>query len=107
MSAEVLYWVGVVGGFAGVTAYFSALAMRPKWIRVLNGSALLMTGLALMQAGILIRPLELGLYWFSANVLVLSLAFAVVIQSVAVLRNRGARDGVDRRAPRSEPAPAA
>jgi hypothetical protein len=98
MGSEVLYWLGLVFGFGGVAAYFWALATRPKWIRVLNGSALLMTGLGLMQAAIIIRPLQLGLYWFSANVLVVALMFSVLIQSVAVLRNRNRRDGTDRRA---------
>jgi hypothetical protein len=105
MNSEALYWIGLVGGFGGVSAYFFALAVRPRWIRVLNGSALLMTGLASMQTAILIRPLTLGMFWFSANVAILALVFATLIQSVSVLRSRGGWDGVDRRAPRS-PKPA-
>jgi hypothetical protein len=105
MNSEALYWLGLVGGFGGVSAYFLALAIRPRWIRVLNGSALLMTGLASMQTAIVIRPLALGAYWFSANVAIVAMVFATAIQAASVLRSRNAWDGVDRRGARP-PAPA-
>jgi hypothetical protein len=97
MTAQVLYWVGIVGGFGAICAYFVALALRPKWIRVLNGSALFFTGLGLMQSAILIRNATLGPSWFNANVAVVALLVAVGVQGFAVLRNRRAWDGVDRR----------
>jgi uncharacterized membrane protein SirB2 len=99
VSAHTLYWVGVCGGFFAVAAYFAALAMRPQWVRVLNGSALFFTGIALMQTAILIRTQPLGPGWFNANVAVLALLLAIAVQSYAVLRNRRAWDGVERRAP--------
>ncbi|MGA0603315.1 hypothetical protein ACO2Q3_21585 [Caulobacter sp. KR2-114] len=98
MNAHALYWVGVCGGFFAIAAYFIALAMRPKWVRVLNGSALFFTGLGLMQMAIMIRTTSLGTGWFNANMAVLALLIAVVVQAYAVLRNRRAWDGVERRA---------
>ena len=103
MSAQALYWIGVSGGFFAIAAYFVALAIRPKWVRVLNGSALFFTGLALMQLGMLIRNEPLGPGWFNANAAVFGLLLAVAVQAYAVLRNRRAWDGVDRRAPASDP----
>ena len=97
MSAHTLYWVGIVGGFSAVAAYFVALAIRPKWVRVVNGSSLFLTGLGLMQLSILVRNTPLGISWFNANVAVVALVLAVLVQAYAVLRNRGAWDGVDRR----------
>jgi uncharacterized membrane protein len=97
VTAPALYWVGIVGGFAGVAAYFLALAIRPHWIRVLNGSALFFTGLGLMQLAITLRGAGLGPGWYNANVAVIALTVAVAVQSYAVLRNRAAWDGVDRR----------
>jgi hypothetical protein len=102
VTAQVLYWLGIIGGFAAVCAYFVALAVRPKWIRVLNGSALFFTGLGLMQSAMLIRNTTLGPSWFNANAAVVTLLIAVGVQSYAVLRNRRAWDGVDRRAERAD-----
>jgi len=98
MNAHALYWVGVCGGFFAIAAYFIALAMRPRWVRVLNGSALFFTGLGLMQMAIMIRTTSLGTGWFNANAAVLALLIAVGVQAYAVLRNRRAWDGVERRA---------
>ena len=103
MNAQALYWVGVCGGFFAIAAYFVALAIRPKWVRVLNGSALFFTGLALMQTGMLIRNEPLGPGWFNANAAIIALLLAVVVQAYAVLRNRRAWDGVERRAPTADP----
>ena len=102
MTAQILYWLGIIGGFGAICAYFVALALRPKWIRVLNGSALFFTGLGLMQSAILIRDTRVGPSWFNANVAVVALLIAVVVQSYAVLRNRRAWDGVDRRGEHAE-----
>ena len=98
MSAQTLYWVGIVGGFGAIAAYFVALAIRPQWIRMVNGSSLFLTGLGLMQLAILIRNTSLGTSWFNAKVAVVALLIAVLVQAYAVLRNRRAWDGVDRRA---------
>ncbi len=103
MNAHALYWVGVCGGFFAIAAYFVALAIRPKWVRVLNGSALFFTGLGLMQMAILVRTQALGPGWFNANIAVLALSLAVAVQAYAVLRNRKAWDGVERRTPGREP----
>jgi len=97
VTSQFLYWLGIIGGFAAICAYFVALALRPKWIRVVNGSALFFTGLGLMQAAILIRNASLGPSWFNANAAVVALLIAVIVQSYAVLRNRRVWDGVDRR----------
>lgn len=105
MSAHALYWVGVCGGFFAIAAYFIALAMRPRWVRVLNGSALFFTGLGLMQIAIMIRTTSLGTGWFNANAAVLALVLAVVVQAYAVLRNRRVWDGIERRAPPAAAAP--
>jgi hypothetical protein len=102
MSAQVLYWVGVCGGFAAIAAYFVALAIRPRWVRVMNGSGLFFTGLGLMQTAIMIRTTPLGQSWFNANAAVTALLIAVIVQAWAVLRNRRAWDGVDRRAAASD-----
>ena len=103
MNAQALYWVGACGGFFGIAAYFAALAMRPRWVRVLNGSALFFTGLGLMQLAILVRTDQLGMGWINANIAVIALVCAVLVQAYAVLRNRKAWDGVERRAPAAEP----
>ncbi|HEX7758019.1 MAG TPA: hypothetical protein VF459_00845 [Caulobacteraceae bacterium] len=102
MSAQALYWVGVCGGFLAIAAYFVALAVRPRWARVVNGSALFFTGLALIQLAILARAQGLGPGWFNANVAVICLLLAAAVQAYAVLRNRKAWDGVERRAPGPE-----
>jgi hypothetical protein len=98
MSAQVLYWVGVSGGFAAIAAYFVALAIRPRWVRVMNGSGLFFTGLGLMQTAIMIRATPLGQSWFNANAAVVALLIAVIVQAWAALRNRRSWDGVERRA---------
>ena len=97
MNAEILYWAGVCGGFAAVAVYFIALAIRPRWVRLLNSSALFFTGVALMQVAIMIRSTPLGIRWFNANAAVAALLIAVFVQSVAVLRGRRGWDGQDRR----------
>ena len=103
MSAHALYWIGVCGGVFAIAAYFIALAIRPMWVRVLNGSALFFTGVALMQVGMLVRSQALGPGWFNANAAVVGLLLAVAVQTYAVLRNRKAWDGVERRSPAPDP----
>ena len=105
MTTFGLYWLGLLAGFAGVVVYFGALAMRPRWVRVLNGSGLFFTGLGLMQLAVLVRSASLGGGWINANVAVIALALAVAVQSYAILRNRRIWDGVDRRAARAQTPP--
>jgi hypothetical protein len=97
MSAEGLYWTGLAVGLIGVAVYFGVLAMRPRWVRVLNGSGLFFSGLGLIQTAVMIRGTTFGAGWFNANAAVVALSVAVLVQCYAVLRNRRAWDGVDRR----------
>lgn len=98
MSPQGLYWAGIVIGFGAVVAYFVALGLRPRWVRVVNGAGLFFTGLGLMQVAIFIHETDLGAGWFNANVAVAALILAALIQSYAALRHRRSWDGVDRRA---------
>jgi hypothetical protein len=80
-----------------VVVYFYVLARRPAWIRLLNGSSLFFTGVALsMIAAVLPRAAALGSL-FTIAVTVALLIAAVLVQSWAALRNRKAWDGVERR----------
>ena len=87
--------VNIFGGFL-VTQRM--LAMRPRVVRLLNGSGLFFTGLGLIQASIWVRDAAPGGAWFNAELAIAALCLAVVAQSVSALRNRKAWDGVDRRA---------
>ena len=95
MSAT-LGWAGLTVGLAGVIAYFVVLLRRPHWVRILNGSGLLLTGMALFQAPVLAR-LAIGANAFGLQAMLLLLIAAVLMQAAAALRNRRAWDGVDRR----------
>ena len=103
MNAQAPYRVGACGSFFRIAAYFAAWAMRPMWVRALNGSALFFTGLGLMQLAILVRTEQLGMGWINANIAVIALVCAVLAKAWVVLRNRKAWDGVERRAPAAEP----
>ena len=96
MSLPILFWVGLIAGGASVVLYFAALAARPRLVRIVNGSGLFLTGLGLVQAAFLVRAATPPL-WFNANIAILALTLAAAMQSYAVLRNRRAWDGVDRR----------
>ena len=98
MNHQALGWAALVFGVAGILIYFSVLAMRPRLVRVLNGSGLFFTGLGLIQASIWVRDTAAATAWFNAEVAIVVLCLAVVAQSASALRNRKAWDGVDRRA---------
>ena len=97
MTAQTLYWIGIVVGLAGIMIYFIALAMRPRIVRMVHGSGLFFSGLGLVQLAILVRTTAPALAWFNANITVVCLVIAIAVQSYAVLSNRKAWDGVERR----------
>jgi hypothetical protein len=93
-------------GAAGIVVYFVALAMRPKMVRVLNGSGLFFSGLGLIQAAVWFRDTPPSVAWFNRDIAICTFCLAVAIQCYAVLRNRRAWDGVDRRAGPADGEPA-
>jgi len=97
MSREGLGWAALAFGAAAVVVYFAVLAMRPRVVRLINGSGLFFTGLGLIQAAIWVRDAAPGRAWFNAELAVAALCLAAVAQSAAALRDRKAWDGVDRR----------
>jgi hypothetical protein len=99
MSQGLLGWAALAFGLGAVVVYFAVLAMRPGVVRMLNGSGLFFTGLGLIQAGVWVRDAQLRAAWLNAELAVAALCIAVVVQSLSVLRNRKAWDGVDRRLP--------
>jgi hypothetical protein len=90
-------------GAAAIVVYFVALALRPRVVRVLNGSGLFFTGLGLIQAAVWLRDTPTSVAWFNRDIAIVAFCLAVVIQSVSVLRNRKAWDGTDRRSPAAAP----
>ena len=98
MSQGLLGWAALAFGLAAVAVYFAVLAMRPGVVRMLNGSGLFFTGLGLVQASIWVRDAQPRVAWLNAELAVGALCIAVLAQSLSVLRNRKAWDGVDRRA---------
>jgi ABC-type cobalamin transport system permease subunit len=98
MSQGLLSGAALAFGGAAVVVYFVVLAMRPRLVRLLNGSGLFFTGLGLIQASFWMRGAAPGAAWLNAELAIVALCIAVAAQSVSVLRNRKAWDGVDRRA---------
>ena len=98
MSRETLVWMGLAFGAAAIVVYCIVLALRPRIVRMLNGSGLFFTGLGLIQASIWVRDAAPGTAWFNAALAIAALSLAAVAQSASALRNRKAWDGVDRRA---------
>jgi hypothetical protein len=95
--ANLAAWASWIAAAAAVVIYFAVLARRPEWVRLLNGSSLFLTGIAL---ALLARTLPRAAEIASMNVMILAAAMlivAVAVQSAAALRNRRAWDGVDRR----------
>jgi hypothetical protein len=97
MSRELLGWAALAFGLGGVAIYFVVLAMRPRVVRILNGSGLFFTGLGLIQASIWVRDSQPKIAWVNAELAVAMLCIAVMVQGVSVVRNRKAWDGVERR----------
>jgi hypothetical protein len=98
VTRDLLGWAALAFGGGAVVVYFAVLAMRPGVVRILNGSGLFFTGLGLIQASIWVRDATPGRAWINAELAIGALCLAVVVQSLSVLRNRKAWDGVDRRA---------
>ncbi len=96
-AATLLGWLGVVFAVFAVVVYFIVLVQRPGWPRLLNGSGLFFSGLALSQAPFLLR--ETGGSSLNAGFAVGFLILAVLGQAIAALRNRKSWDGRDRRIP--------
>ena len=97
---QALGWLGVAVAVFAIVLYFVVLVQRPGWPRLLNGSGLFFTGLALTQAPFLLRSVpETSM---NAVFAVGFLILAALGQSVAALRNRKSWDGVDRRGNASE-----
>ncbi len=93
----VLTWASGLSAIGALGVYFYVVAKRPQWIRLLNGSGLFFTGVALsLIAAMLPRAAEVGALNTIAVTVALLIA-AVAVQSWAALRNRKAWDGVERR----------
>lgn len=90
-----LGWIGLAAGVVAMVLYIVVLLQRPGVTRLLNGSGLFFTGLALTQAPFILRPEPASATNTAWAVLFMSLAAA--LQSLAAIRNRRAWDGVERR----------
>jgi hypothetical protein len=97
VSRESLIWIGLFFGAAAIVVYCIVLAVRPRVVRMLNGSGLFFTGLGLIQISVWAQYAGPSQAWFNANVAIASLCVAIIAQSLSVLRNRRVWDGVDRR----------
>lgn len=94
----VLTWASGLTALAAIGVYFYVLARRPQWVRLLNGSGLFFTGLALTQVAVLLPGAAARGALFTIAVTVALLIAAVLAQSWSALQNRRAWDGVERRA---------
>ena len=97
-NASALGWAGLATGLAGLVVYVIVVLRQPEVVRMLNGSGLLLTSLALTQARTLVAA-ALGPAAFPVQAAVALLILAVIAQAAAGLRNRRAWDGVERRGP--------
>jgi hypothetical protein len=93
---EALGWIGLAVALTGVVVYVLVLLRRPHLVRILNGSGLLFSSLALSQAPIVLSHAD-GSDLFELEAMMILLIAAVVAQITAALRNRKAWDGVERR----------
>ena len=98
MSAQALGWAGLATGLAGLAGYILVILRQPQVVRMLNGSGLMLTSLALTQARAMIGAAE-GPTAFPVQAAVALLILAVLAQVAAGLRNRRAWDGMERRRP--------
>jgi hypothetical protein len=95
--AGLLTWASAAASVLAIVVYFYVIARRPQWVRLLNGSSLFFTGVALsLNAVILPRAAAGGVLGLTAAATGL-LIVSVLVQAFAVLRNRRAWDGVERR----------
>ena len=86
----------LVAAAAAIVIYVLVLLRRPEWVRLFNGSGLLLTGLALFQAPSFLHDAD-GTESTNAAAAVVLLILAVIAQAAAALRNRKAWDGTERR----------
>lgn len=92
---QALGWIGLAAGVVAIALYIVVLVQRPNVTRLLNGSGLFFTGLALTQAPFILHPGPASATNTAWAVLFMSLA--ALLQSLAAIRNRRAWDGVERR----------
>ena len=93
--------VAVAVGLASLAVYFLVIARHPQWVRVLNGSGLLLSGFALLASPSVVSRAQ-GPATFDAQAMVVLLVLACLVQATAALRNRRAWDGVERRSALAE-----
>ena len=93
-----LFALSVALSAAGLIVYFVVLLRRPSVVRLLNGSGLFFTSVALAQVALVIRSAALGPVYSNQAWVVILLSVAILAQATAALRNRRAWDGVERRA---------
>ena len=93
-----LVWASYLGAAFALIVYFAIILRRPQWIRLLNGSGLFFSGVALTQAPTILNRADLGGIGYAAALITVLVLVSVVAQAAAALRNRQAWDGVDRRA---------
>ena len=86
----------MVAGLLALGVYFLVIARHPQWVRVLNGSGLMLTGFALLASRSVLSHVQ-GPATFDVQAMVILLIMAVLVQGFAALRNRRAWDGVERR----------
>ena len=94
----ILFALSVALSAAGIVVYFVVLLRRPSVVRLLNGSGLFFSAVALAQVALVIHRAPLGPVYTNLAWAVILLSAAVLVQAAAALRNRKAWDGVERRA---------
>ena len=92
---QALGWIGLAAGVLAIVLYVVVLIQKPSTTRLLNGSGLFFTGLALTQAPFVVHPQPAAAD--NAGWAVLFMSLAAVLQALAAIRNRRAWDGVERR----------
>ena len=93
-----LVWASWIGAAFALIVYFAVLLRRPRWVRLLNGSGLFFSGVALTQAPTILNRAGFANVGDATALLTALMLAAVIAQAAAALRNRAAWDGVDRRA---------
>ena len=94
LAGTALSWLSLACAVGALGVYAYMVARGPRVIRLFNGMGLFLTGLALFQGPAILRETGPGTNVFIA---ILLLNLAVIAQAYAVLRNRTAWDGIDRR----------
>ena len=92
-TLRILCWAGAA---LALVAYVAALATRPSAVRMLNGSGLFFTGVALLAASGAVGSIP-TLGRGAASWMVVFLFLSGAAQAAAALRNRRSWDGADRR----------